>query len=133
MPVRNPAMLYHDQAVQTANGPHLLLMLLDRMAVYIAGAESSIEAGDYKAGDENLQNAQRAVRMLRNALDPEGFPGGHDLYSVYVFLEGHLVKANLEKSALMVRECAQVFRPIHEAWHSAVSSILRSNVVSHVG
>ena len=95
-------------------------MICDRLAADMARAEVAIEAADNAVVDENLQHAQRSIRMLRNALDPDGFKGGPELLSVYAFIEGHLVKANLEKSIELVRECAELFRPIHEAWRGAV-------------
>lgn len=133
MSVRNPALAYQDQSVQTADGPHLLIMICNRLAADIARAEVAIGTTDYEAVDENLQHAQRSIRMLRNALDPDGFKGGHELLSVYAFIEGHLVRANLEKSVVLVRECAELFRPIHEAWLGAVNANGQSDDVSHVG
>jgi flagellar secretion chaperone FliS len=132
MPTRNPASVYQNQAVQTANGPHLLLMLCDRLAVDIARSEVALEANDNKAANDHLQHAQRIVRMLRNALQPDGFAGGRELLSVYLFLENHLVRANLEKSGALVRECAELVQPIHEAWARAVRAQERDNV-SDVG
>lgn len=120
MSVRNPALAYQDQSIQTADGPRLLIMICDRLVADMARAEAAIEVADFAVVDENLQHAQRSIRMLRNALDPDGFKGGHELLSVYAFIEGHLVKANLEKSVALVRECAELFRPIHEAWRGAV-------------
>ena len=75
MPDQNPASAYQSQAVQTANGPHLLLMLCDRMSVDIARAEVALEGSDNKAANEHLQHAQKIVRMLRNALRPGRFRG----------------------------------------------------------
>jgi flagellar secretion chaperone FliS len=133
MPDQNPASAYQSQAVQTANGPHLLLMLCERLAVDIARSEVALDTGDNKAAHEHLQHAQRIVRMLRNALDPAGFKGGRELLSVYLFLESHLVKANLEKDAALVRECAELIRPVHEAWRKAVHTNERVDAFSHVG
>jgi flagellar secretion chaperone FliS len=130
---RNPASAYRNQAVQTANGPHLLLMLCDRLAVDIARAEVALESHDNKAANDHLQHAQRIVRMLRNALQPDRFEGGRELLSVYVFLENHLVRANLEKSGVLVQECARLVQPIHEAWTRAVRAHERDSVTSHVG
>jgi flagellar secretion chaperone FliS len=133
MPEQNRASAYQNQAVQTADGPHLLVMLCDRLSVDIARAEVALEEGDNKGANEHLQHAQRIVRMLRNALNPVGFAGAGELMSVYVFLEGHLVQANLEKDAALVRECADLVRPIHEAWRKAVSAHERNGAYSHVG
>lgn len=122
MSARNPAAAYKDQAVNTAAAPQLLVMLCDRMAADIARAELAIEMKDYESANDNLQHAQRIVRMLASSLDPEGFKGGRELLAVYVFLERHLIQANFEKDPALVRECAEVFRPIHEAWRIAVSA-----------
>jgi flagellar secretion chaperone FliS len=130
---QNPASAYQSHAVQTANGPHLLLMLCDRMSVDIARAEVALETSDNKGANENLQHAQKIVRMLRSALDPEGFKGAYELLSVYSFLEAHLVRANMEKDVALVRECADLVRPIHEAWRQAVNANERANAYSHVG
>ena len=133
MSIRNPALAYQDQSVQTADGPHLLIMICDRLAADIARAEVALETADYATVDENLQHAQRSIRMLRNALDPDGFNGGHELLSVYIFIEHHLIKANLEKNVGLVRECAELFRPIHEAWLGAVNANGQSDDVPYLG
>ena len=119
---RNPASAYQERMVQTANGPRLLVMLCDRLAVDVVRAEVALESNDLKAVNESLQHAQRIVRVLRSALDPDGFKGGHELLSVYVFLESHLVKANLEKSVTLIRECANLIEPIRTAWSNAVQN-----------
>ena len=130
---QNPASAYQSHAVQTANGPHLLLMLCDRMSVDIARAEVALGASDTMAANEHLQHAQKIVRMLRSALDPDGFRGASELLAVYIFLEAHLVRANLEKDVAVVRECADLVRPIHEAWRKAVNANERANAYSDVG
>ncbi len=133
MVVRNPARVYQGLAVHTADGPHLLIMMCERIAADLSRAESAIAEGDYAACDENLQHAQRSVRLLRTALDPDGFRGGRELESVYAFIEQHLVRANLEKSGALVRESADLFRPIHEAWRRAVNVAELSGDGTHVG
>jgi flagellar secretion chaperone FliS len=130
---QNPASAYQSQAVQTANGPQLLLMLCDRMAVDIARAEVALEANDNKTANEHLQHSQKIVRMLRNALDPDGFVGAQELLAVYVFLEAHLIKANLEKDAALVRECSDLVRPIHQAWRKAVNAYEQADAFSQMG
>jgi len=133
MPEQNPASAYQSHAVQTANGPQLLVMLCDRVSVDIARAAVALESSDNKAANDHLQHAQKIVRMLRNALEPTGFEGGQQLLSVYVFLEAHLIRANLEKDIDLVRECAALIAPIHAAWRKAVTTNERDDVFSHVG
>jgi flagellar protein FliS len=133
VPARNPASAYQAQAVTTANGPHLLIMLFDRLAVDIARGEAAIEAKDFQGANEHLQHAQKIIRLLRNTLDPDGFKGGQELLSVYVFVENHLIKANLEKNVDIVRECAKLIAPIHEAWRKAVNADDHNVVFSDLG
>lgn len=108
--------------VQTANGPRLLVMLCDRLQVDVVRAEVALEANDLMTVNESLQHAQKIVRVLRTALDPDGFYGGRELLSVYIFIENHLVQANLEKSAAKIQECANLIAPIRDAWVKAVLS-----------
>lgn len=133
MSLSNSASAYQSQAVQTANQPQLLVMLFDRLAVDIARAELAIEASNFEATNETLQHAQKIVRVLSSSLDPEGFSGGQELLAIYVFLENHLIKANIEKDVTLVRECADLVRPIHEAWRRAVNANERANVASNLG
>jgi flagellar protein FliS len=108
-------------------------MLFDRLAVDIARAELAIESLNYETANETLQHAQKIVRVLSSSLDPDGFSGGQELLAVYVFLENHLIKANLEKDVTVVKECADLVRPIHEAWRRAVNANERANVPSNLG
>ena len=127
MPRLNPASAYQDQAVSTADGPRLLVMICERLSADMARAETAIESWNYPVVNDNLQHAQGLIRMLRSALDPEGFHGGYELMSVYVFIERHLIKANLEKSVSVLRECIELFQPIHDAWVAAVNANERSS------
>lgn len=133
MSTSRSAAAYQSQAVGTATGPQLLIMLYDRLAVDISRAEIAIESADFEGTNEALQHAQRIVRMLRTSLDPDGFVGGQDLLALYVFLEEHLVRANLEKDVVKVRECADLVQPLHEAWRRAIDESERDNVASDVG
>ncbi|MHB1087757.1 MAG: flagellar export chaperone FliS [Acidimicrobiales bacterium] len=133
MSLSNSASAYQSQAVQTANQPQLLVMLFDRLAVDIARAELAIESLNYEMANETLQHAQKIVRVLSSSLDPDGFSGGQELLAIYVFLENHLIKANLEKDVAVVKECADLVRPIHEAWRRAVNASERANVASNLG
>ena len=130
MAPRNPASAYRSQAVQTANGPQLLLMLCDRLAVDIARAEVALEAnGTTRRRTSTCSTRRRSFACCGTRSIPSGFKGGRELLSVYVFLESHLVKANLAKDVSLVRECAELLRPIHEAWTRAVGANEREDAV----
>lgn len=128
----SPAIAYRDQAVHTADGPNLLLMLCERLAADISRAEIALMTNDFKMGDENFIHAQAILRLLRASLDPTGFEGGNELAAVYAYLEQQLVKANLEKNIELVRQCAALFDPIHQAWRAAVNRNAGSDARSHL-
>ena len=121
-PPTNLADKYRSQAIQTAPGPQLLVMLYDRLAADVDIAGFSLEAQDYAATNERLQHAQRIVRMLKHSLEPDGFAGGRDLLALYEFLLSHLVEANLRKDPELVRECGRIIAPLREAWQRAVNN-----------
>jgi flagellar secretion chaperone FliS len=132
-PPTNLAAKYRSQAIQTAAGPQLLVMLYDRLAADVDMAGFSLDAGDLLATNEQLQHAQRIVRMLKHSLEPDGFAGGHDLLALYDFLLSHLVEANLRKDPEIVRECGQIIAPLREAWQRAVTNPERADGVRSVG
>ena len=132
-PPPNLADKYRSQAIQTAPGPQLLVMLYDRLAADVDIAGFSLDAQDYLATNERLQHAQRIVRMLKHSLDPDGFAGGRDLLALYDFLLSHLVEANLRKDPEMVRECGSIIAPLREAWQRAVTNPERADGPRPVG
>jgi flagellar protein FliS len=132
-PSTNLADKYRSQAIQTAPGPQLLVMLYDRLAADVDIAGRSLEAHDYLVTNERLQHAQRIVRMLRHSLEPDGFTGGRDLLALYDFLLAHLVEANLRKDPDLVLECAQIIAPLREAWQRAVNNPDRADGPRPVG
>ena len=121
-PPANLADKYRSQAIQTAPGPQLLVMLYDRLAADVDIAERALDQLDYLTTNERLQHAQRIVRMLKHSLDPDGFAGGRDLLALYDFLLTHLVEANLRKDPELVRECGRIVAPLREAWQRAVTN-----------
>jgi flagellar protein FliS len=132
-PPTNLADKYRSQAIQTAAGPQLLVMLYDRLAADVDIAGRSLEQQDYLTTNERLQHAQRIVRMLKHSLEPDAFAGGRDLLALYDFLLSHLVDANLRKDPEMVRECARVIAPLREAWQRAVTNPERADGTQRVG
>lgn len=119
---QNAAVRYQSQAVQTAPGPQLLVMLYDRMAADIEIAERALEERDLQTTNERLQHAQQIVRILRHSLQPDGFEGGRSLLSLYEFLYAQLVEANLTKDGEKIRQCSQIVAPLRQAWHRAVAN-----------
>ena len=118
---QDAALRYQSQAVQTAPGPQLLVMLFDRMAADIEIADRALEDGDLRATNERLQHAQQVVRVLRHSLQPDKFEGGRTLLGLYDLLLTELIDANLTKDRSKIQRCGQIVAPLREAWRRAVA------------
>jgi flagellar secretion chaperone FliS len=106
-------------------------MLYDRLLRDLHDAADAISQRDPGKANTSLQHAQEIVTTLDDALDLRAWPAGESLAQIYEFLGGHLVAANLSKSAPMVNECLALVEPLASAWHEAYTtngSGVRSNV-----
>lgn len=133
---KNAATAYKDYSTVTASKPQLLVMLYQRAVLDIERAELALESQHYEIVNDNLQHAQKIVRLLKNSLNPEGFKGAGELMSLYVFVEKHLVQANLKKDPVLIRECGEILRPLCEAWETVVNNYeatVGENVLVNMG
>jgi flagellar protein FliS len=130
---QDAALRYQSQAVQTAPGPQLLVMLFDRLAADIEVAEHALDGGDLLATNERLQHAQQIVRVLRHSLQPDGFEGGRNLLGLYELLLTELVDANLTKDLSKINRCGQIVAPLREAWRRAVAEPEAGDGRRHLG
>lgn len=114
------ARAYATTASTTTSGPMLVVALYDRLAVDLKVARERIEAHDAPSAHNALMHAQRIVRVLLQALQPEMWQGGDVLQRLYNTLLDLLVKANLHKDTSYLDICEVIIEPLHEAWRQAV-------------
>ena len=113
---------YAANAVTTASPARLLVMLYERLLRDLALAEQALEVRDHAKANDQLQHAQQIVLELRTSLDTGAWSGGPALASLYTYLHGELVSANLEKDAARVLTCREIVEPLHLAWEHAARS-----------
>jgi len=99
--------------------PHrLILMLMDGFLESIARARGALKEGRVAAKGEALIKAVRIVdEGLRCALDHHN--GGKiaaDLDALYTYVIKRLTLANMRNDDQGMQECAELIRPIREAW-----------------
>lgn len=131
MAMRTPADRF--RADEAAIPPaRLLVMLYDRLARDLDDAETAIRTGDRAAARVALLHAQDIVSELERALDPSVWAGAVELSSVYVYLQGRLVNANIHQDLASVEECRAAIDPLREAWTLAwqQESVATSPVVT---
>ncbi len=113
---------YAANAVTTASPARLLVMLYERLLRDLASAEQALGDRDHAKANDQLQHAQQIVLELRTSLDTTAWSGGPALASLYTYLHGELVSANLEKDAARVITCREIVEPLHASWELAARS-----------
>ena len=117
---------YTGNAVATASGPALLVMLYDRLVRDIVNAEQALAGRDLARANSELQHAQQIVLELRSSLDTTAWSGAPALEQLYTFVHAELVSANLEKSAARAASCRALVEPLRDAWRQAATGATAS-------
>lgn len=115
----NARQRYAASAVSTASPARLLVMLYERLLRDMTMAGQALADRDHAKANDQLQHAQQIVLELRTSLDTTAWSGGPALASLYTFLHGELVTANLDKDAARLAACRELVEPLHAAWEQA--------------
>jgi flagellar secretion chaperone FliS len=110
---------YMNTSVTTANPQRLLVMLYDRLLLDVQRALAAQQAEDHAAAHPHLIHAQDIVVELRSSLKVDAWEGGPGLAALYDWLQVHLVKANVTRSAALTAECLPIVESLTQAWHEA--------------
>lgn len=129
-PGQRLASLYTDVGVQSAAasdhaGHALVGMLYEGALAAIARARGAIQLGDLAAKSRAIDKALAIVGDgLRANLNLEaGGAIASDLDALYGYIALHLTRANLRNDELALEECAQLLRPLHDAWTQIASQV----------
>ena len=118
---------YVSDNAATATPAQLVTMLYDRLVLDIVRGEAAQRAGDREAAGKQLVHAQDIVLELMSGLRPAEWDGGEALLSLYTFLHGELVGANITGDADRTANCRTLVEPLRDAWREAASDLTRSN------
>lgn len=113
---------YARDSVTTASPVRLVTMLYDRLARDLDDAELAISMADPQSAHIALRHAQDIVDELSGSLNVECWSGGEGLQSLYTWLMGQLVAANLTKDASVLPGAREVVESLREAWHEAANA-----------
>ncbi|MGZ4437609.1 MAG: flagellar export chaperone FliS [Nocardioidaceae bacterium] len=112
---------YLGQSVGTASPARLLVMLYDRLVLDVSRAIEAQEASDVMTANTNLIHAQEIVLELRTSLKLDAWEGAERLASIYAWLHGELVRANIRKDVAITRDCLAIVEPLAETWREAAA------------
>lgn len=115
----NYAQTYVAQSISTASPERLLIMLLDRLLLDVRRAIQRQEAGDHLVANTDLIHAQEIVLELRTSLNLDVWDGAKQLASIYDWLYGQLIKANVSRDVSLTKDCLGIIEPLAETWREA--------------
>lgn len=113
---------YLEANVKTASPATLVVMLCDRMVLDVARARLAQQQSKHDEAHGHLVHAQSIVLELRASLKEDAFTGGKELAALYDWLHGHLVTANVRRSAELTAQCHAAAHQIAETWRAAAAS-----------
>jgi flagellar protein FliS len=114
---------YAEDAVLTVPPAQLVVMLYDRLVRDLVEAEEAIGARNLAEASDQLVHAQDIVMELHSGLKPELWSGGPGLASLYLWLHGELIAANVAKDTGRVAAARRLVEPLRDAWHQAAGQL----------
>lgn len=112
---------YRRDSILSATPAHLLVMLMDRLALDIDRAAAAQDEGNVETARRCLGNAQAIVAELMSSLDVDAWEGAPQLFALYGHLTTTLVRAAISNDAELTRGCARVVAPLRDAWRAAAA------------
>ena len=114
---------YLGDSVATASPQRILVMLYDRLVLYLERAELALDAGDRAEAAAQIQHAQDIVFELRESLQVDAWEGGPRLAALYSWMITELVQAGVKRDRNRVSACRQIAEPLRDAWRQAAATL----------
>jgi flagellar protein FliS len=114
---------YVTDSVETMSPARLVVALYDRLVLDLRRAETAIGNDDVVAAHDAFVHAQEIVCELSGTLDVSVWPAAAQLASLYDYVLGQLVQANVHKDAGLAAECRSIVEPLRDAWREAAGVV----------
>lgn len=115
------AAAYTQSSLTTASPQKLIVLLYERLVLDLDRAEHALRSGDH-AG-RHLVHAQDIIMELLSSLDLTVWDGAAGLQSLYTYLHGELVRANVTRDIDRVVACRDLIVPLRDAWREALAGV----------
>ena len=109
---------YGTNQISTAPQKKLLIMLYDGAIKFLGDAEEAIGKKDFPLAHKQLTRTQDILTELMATLNfDQGGEIATSLWSLYDFLNQHLVEANVDKDAAKVGTVRAMMVELREVWN----------------
>ena len=106
---------YQNNAVTTASGPQLTLMLYEGCIKFINHGMKAIDEKDYETKNTNIQKAQAIIQELMLTLDRDAEISEHVL-ALYEFIHFQLQEGNIKNDAARLEEALDLVTEFRDTW-----------------
>src|SRR5699024_277026 len=111
----NPYQTYQNNAVNTASGGELTLMLYNGCIKFIRRAIQNMNDEQYEAKNKNIQKAQDIIQELMLTLDYK-VTISREMMSLYEYMNHRLIEANVKNDARALEEVLQFATEFRDTW-----------------
>ncbi|WP_010647609.1 flagellar export chaperone FliS [Oceanobacillus massiliensis] len=115
MPANKAYQTYQNNAVNTASGGELTLMLYNGCMKFIKQAIKDINDSNYEAKNKNIQKAQNIIQELMITLDPE-IEISKQILPLYEFMQFQLKEANIKNDVTKLEEVLGFVTEFRDTW-----------------
>ncbi|MDY6973956.1 MAG: flagellar export chaperone FliS [Thermodesulfobacteriota bacterium] len=114
---------YVENQIMTADGGKLVVLLYEGAIQFLNKARDGINESNIEQRSNNIMWALDIIDELRNSLSlSEGGEIAKSLNSLYLFMQKHLISANIKSSAQMIQDVLNMLLSLKEAWEEVASN-----------
>ncbi|MDR1913325.1 MAG: flagellar export chaperone FliS [Clostridiales bacterium] len=111
---------YNDNSIMTASKEELTLMLYEGALKFANQAMTAIESKDYVKSNTLIMKVEDIIREFQMTLDFQ-YNISNDLNSLYDYMYGRLVEANMKKDLNILEEVRNMLREFRDTWKEAMN------------
>lgn len=111
--------VYKNNAVNTASGGELTLMLYNGCMKFIKQAMKDMDEKNYEAKNTNIQKAQNIIQELMLTLDTE-VEISKQMLPLYEYIQYQLKEGNIKNEVALLEEALQFVTEFRDTWKEVI-------------
>lgn len=119
MTLNKPYQTYQNNAVNTASGGELTLMLYNGCMKFIKQAIKDMHDKKYEAKNKNIQKAQNIIQELMLTLDQK-VEISQQMLPLYEYMQYQLKEGNVKNDPTKLEEVLQFVTEFRDAWKQVI-------------
>ncbi|HLS09726.1 flagellar export chaperone FliS [Lentibacillus sp.] len=125
MSINKPYQAYQNNAVNTASGGDLTLMLYNGCIKFIKQAMKDMDNGKIEAKNTNIQKAQNIIQELMATLDPK-VEISQQFMPLYDYILHQLKEGNIKNDTAFLEEALRYVTEFRDTWKQVIKQTRQS-------